>query len=176
MSDQNNEPGETSTVSNANRNSRENLQIEDFYDPNSVSYTGTPNLQRLQRTRTLHSNKKRLTRIARSKRRIADNLNQSNETYPTINLREKEPNILFPNNKLVTTKYTLLNFIPKNVFEQFRRVTNVYFLLIAVVSFIPQISPISPYTTVMGLVFVLAIAALNDGYLDFVSDVNKFSN
>lgn len=34
-------------------------------------------------------------------------------------------------NTLVTSKYTIANFIPKNIWEQFHRVANVYFLLIA---------------------------------------------
>lgn len=151
------------TVKNKDHN-----RLQDFYDSHSVSFTGTPNLQKLQRSKSLQENKKRLKRIVRSKVLIDRGVQESTEPYPPINLIQKETPYIFAKNKLVTTKYTIYNFIPKNVLEQFRRVTNIYFLLIAVVSFIPQISPISPYTTVMGLVFVLAIAALNDGYQDFV--------
>lgn len=38
-----------------------------------------------------------------------------------------------PNNRIVTSKYTALNFIPKNLFEQFRRIANFYFLCIAII-------------------------------------------
>jgi len=37
----------------------------------------------------------------------------------------------FMNNKVVTTKYTLLNFLPKNLMLQFSKAANVYFLIIA---------------------------------------------
>lgn len=36
-------------------------------------------------------------------------------------------------NALKTTKYTLLTFLPKNLFEQFRRIANFYFLIVAVI-------------------------------------------
>ena len=36
------------------------------------------------------------------------------------------------NNKISTSKYTLLNFIPKILLEQFSKMANIYFLIIAV--------------------------------------------
>ena len=36
-------------------------------------------------------------------------------------------------NSVRTTKYTLLTFLPKNLFEQFRRVANFYFLITAAI-------------------------------------------
>jgi hypothetical protein len=35
-------------------------------------------------------------------------------------------------NAVFTAKYTLISFIPKALFEQFRRVANIYFLFIAI--------------------------------------------
>ncbi len=37
----------------------------------------------------------------------------------------------FASNAVVTSKYTAWNFIPKNIYEQFRRVANIYFLIIS---------------------------------------------
>ncbi|KAL3526061.1 hypothetical protein ACH5RR_014433 [Cinchona calisaya] len=48
----------------------------------------------------------------------------------------------YRNNYVSTTKYTALSFIPKSLFEQFRRVANIYFIIVACVSF----SPLAPYT------------------------------
>lgn len=48
----------------------------------------------------------------------------------------------YRDNYVSTTKYTALNFIPKSLFEQFRRVANFYFLVVACVSF----SPLAPFT------------------------------
>lgn len=50
----------------------------------------------------------------------------------------------YPQNYVSTTKYTVANFLPKSLFEQFRRVANVYFLVVACVSF----SPLAPYRAV----------------------------
>lgn len=35
--------------------------------------------------------------------------------------------------RIRTTKYTLLTFIPKNLFEQFRRAANFFFLVLVVI-------------------------------------------
>ncbi|XP_073142453.1 probable phospholipid-transporting ATPase 8 [Henckelia pumila] len=48
----------------------------------------------------------------------------------------------YGSNYVSTTKYTAFNFIPKSLFEQFRRVANIYFLVVACVSF----SPLAPYS------------------------------
>jgi hypothetical protein len=39
----------------------------------------------------------------------------------------------YPDNRVVSSKYTVLNFLPKNLFEQFRRIANTYFLIIGII-------------------------------------------
>lgn len=56
-------------------------------------------------------------------------------------------------NYVSTTKYTAINFIPKSLFEQFRRVANLYFLVVACVSF----SPLAPYTAVSVLAPLMVV-------------------
>ncbi|KAL8139510.1 hypothetical protein V2J09_005531 [Rumex salicifolius] len=56
-------------------------------------------------------------------------------------------------NYVSTTKYTAANFIPKSLFEQFRRVANIYFLVVACVSF----SPLAPYTAVSVLIPLIVV-------------------
>lgn len=46
----------------------------------------------------------------------------------------------FTLNSIRTSKYTWLTFIPKNLFEQFSKMANVYFLFIMVLQIIPPIS------------------------------------
>ena len=41
-------------------------------------------------------------------------------------------------NVQVTSKYTLLSFLPKSIFEQFRRVANFYFLIQAILMIIGE--------------------------------------
>ncbi len=50
------------------------------------------------------------------------------------------PNRHYANNKIKTTKYTLLSFLPKNLFEQFHRFANVYFVFIALLNFVPVVN------------------------------------
>jgi hypothetical protein len=70
-------------------------------------------------------------------------------------------------NYIRTTKYTILTFLPLNLFQQFRRFYNLYFLLAAIISLLPfGLAPISPVTSVFPLVLVLVVTMIKDGYED----------
>lgn len=73
---------------------------------------------------------------------------------------------LFPSNFIKTSKYTLLTFLPLNLFLQFRRVSNFYFLVNMIFALIPGVSPVSPATAVLPLVFVVGVALIKDGFED----------
>lgn len=73
----------------------------------------------------------------------------------------------FPTNFIRTTKYTLITFLPKNLFEQFRRVSNFYFLTVVIIQLIPSISPLSPITSILPLVFVLVVTAIKEALEDY---------
>jgi len=45
----------------------------------------------------------------------------------------------FKSNKIRTSKYTILTFLPLNLFEQFHRLANVYFLILVILNWIPQL-------------------------------------
>ncbi|GCC31931.1 phospholipid-transporting ATPase VD isoform X2 [Chiloscyllium punctatum] len=70
-------------------------------------------------------------------------------------------------NKIQTTKYTLLNFIPRNLFEQFHRIANLYFLFIVVLNWVPLVEAFQKEITMLPLVVVLAIIAIKDGIEDY---------
>ncbi len=73
---------------------------------------------------------------------------------------------VYPSNQNVTSKYTVITFLPRNLLEQFRRVANIFFLAIAILQFFPKFSTISPGLVILPLLAVLAITALKDGYED----------
>ncbi|XP_026825879.1 probable phospholipid-transporting ATPase IF isoform X2 [Ooceraea biroi] len=73
----------------------------------------------------------------------------------------------FTSNQIITHKYTLWNFIPKNLFEQFRRVANFYFLLTLIIAIAIE-SPISPVTSALPLTFVILVTACKQGYEDYL--------
>eukprot|EP00759_Apiculatamorpha_spiralis_P000198 PhF_6_TR10042/c0_g1_i2/m.15436/K01530/E3.6.3.1; phospholipid-translocating ATPase len=72
----------------------------------------------------------------------------------------------FCSNEVINSKYTLLSFIPLNLYEQFRRPLNVYFLLVGVLQFIPVIAPVNPLSTLMPLLFAFTLTAVKEGYDD----------
>ena len=61
---------------------------------------------------------------------------------------------------VVTSNYTLLTFFPLNMFEQFRKVANLYFLIIVILELVPSISPIAPWGALGALTFVIGVSAL----------------
>lgn len=80
----------------------------------------------------------------------------------------------FQNNYIKTSKYTLLTFLPLNLFEQFQRLANFYFLCLMVLQMIPVISSLTWITTSIPLVGVLALTAVKDAYDDYVSQHFSF--
>jgi hypothetical protein len=55
----------------------------------------------------------------------------------------------------------------ESLLVQFKRLANIYFLLIAVLQSISVISPLSPATAWVPLIVVLAISMLREGYEDY---------
>lgn len=68
----------------------------------------------------------------------------------------------FSSNKISTAKYNLLTFLPKFLLEQFTRYANCFFLLIALLQQIPNVSPTGRYTTAVPLLFVLTCSAIKE--------------
>ncbi|KAJ7143107.1 phospholipid-translocating ATPase [Mycena crocata] len=73
---------------------------------------------------------------------------------------------VYTSNQVITSKYTLITFLPRNILEQFRRVANVFFLAIAILQFFPKFSTISPGLVIFPLLVVLSITAGKDAYED----------
>ncbi|CAL1588546.1 unnamed protein product [Knipowitschia caucasica] len=73
----------------------------------------------------------------------------------------------YPDNRITSSKYTFWNFVPKNMFEQFRRVANFYFLIIFLVQLIID-TPTSPVTSGLPLFFVITVTAIKQGYEDWL--------
>lgn len=71
------------------------------------------------------------------------------------------------NNRIRTTKYTLLNFVPRNLFEQFHRAANLYFLFLVVLNWVPLVEAFQKEITMLPLVVVLTIIAIKDGLEDY---------
>ena len=83
---------------------------------------------------------------------------ESNE----LNINNKK----YPNNKTTTTKYTLVNFLPKSLLMQFKKVANIYFLLVTVLTFC-SFSPINPASMVGTFIFVLTCTMIKEAIEDY---------
>ena len=73
----------------------------------------------------------------------------------------------FKNNKINTRKYNWITFIPHALLLQFVRPANIYFLVCAVIQCVPQISPLSPVTAILPIVFVLSVSLIREGIEDY---------
>ncbi|GAQ83484.1 phospholipid-transporting ATPase 3 [Klebsormidium nitens] len=87
--------------------------------------------------------------------------------HRTIPVNDRSPGTPSPfkGNSVSTTKYNVVTFLPKGLFEQFRRVANLYFLVIAILSATP-ISPVNPLTNIGPLILVLAVSLTKEAFED----------
>jgi len=69
-------------------------------------------------------------------------------------------------NVVHTTKYNAVTFFPKSMYEQYRRLANVYFTVVAGLSLNPDISPVNPFTTISPLCLVLGISIAKEAIED----------
>ncbi|GJY32474.1 probable phospholipid-transporting ATPase 4, partial [Tanacetum coccineum] len=81
-------------------------------------------------------------------------------------VKHKTKTYKYPSNHVSTTKYNVITFLPKSLFEQFRRVANLYFLLVAVLS-VTSLAPFTPLSMIAPLVFVVGISMLKEGVEDW---------
>lgn len=104
--------------------------------------------------------KKRRKRKEDKKRVVVSNL-------PFEGWAHKEnPNRHYCGNQIKTSKYTVLSFIPKNIFEQLHRFANFYFVGIVVLNFIPVLNAFQPEVSVIPICIILAVTAIKDAWED----------
>lgn len=95
-------------------------------------------------------------------RRVQANNREYNNRYP------------YAGNVVITSKYNIFTFIPRNLFEQFLRVANIYFLVLTIIQLIPGVSSVPFYSTMIPLVIVLSITAVKDAYDDVKRHISDF--
>ncbi|KAI4463660.1 putative phospholipid-transporting atpase [Holotrichia oblita] len=76
--------------------------------------------------------------------------------------RPQPANTKFVDNRISTAKYSVVRFVPLFLFEQFRRWSNIFFLMIALLQQIPDVSPTGRYTTLVPLIFILSVSAIKE--------------
>lgn len=94
-------------------------------------------------------------------RRVVSNL-------PFEDLKKREqPNRRYEGNAIKTNKYRLWSFIPMNLFEQFHRMANIYFVGLAILNFVPVVNAFQPEVALIPICIILALTAVKDGWEDF---------
>lgn len=82
---------------------------------------------------------------------------------PLLCERTGRPHI---NNTIRSSKYTAWNFLPRQLFAQFSKLANFYFLTVGTLQMIPGLSTTGTYTTIVPLLFFVSISMAKEGYED----------
>ena len=69
-------------------------------------------------------------------------------------------------NTIRSSRYTLWNFLPRQLFAQFSKLANFYFLCVAILQMIPGLSTTGTYTTIIPLCVFVCISMAKEGYDD----------
>ncbi|KAK1931978.1 Phospholipid-transporting ATPase IB [Phytophthora citrophthora] len=96
----------------------------------------------------------------------------TSESFRKVHLNNDEENERlrregrYSDNYVTTSKYTLVSFVPKMLFEFFRVIANCYFLVISILQVATTWSPTNKYTTAGPLVIVLMVSMIKQGIED----------
>jgi hypothetical protein len=63
-------------------------------------------------------------------------------------------------NRIRTTRYNVLTFLPKNIFHQFHRIANIYFAILIGINWVPVINAISKTVNQTCICFELVVNVL----------------
>ncbi|EXM24149.1 hypothetical protein V3481_001180 [Fusarium oxysporum f. sp. vasinfectum] len=75
--------------------------------------------------------------------------------------------LAYVSNSIRTSRYTVWDFIPKQLFFQFSRVGNFYFLCVGIPQMVPGLSTTGSYTTILPLLFFVMLTIVKEGYDDY---------
>lgn len=81
--------------------------------------------------------------------------------------KKELPNQRYSTNKIETTKYSVFSFLPKNLFEQFHRFANLYFVFIVLLNWVPAVNAFGKEVAMIPVIFVLTVTALKDAFEDY---------
>lgn len=90
-------------------------------------------------------------------------------TEPNPLMREGDNSavLAYPRNKIRTTKYTPITFLPRNIFFQFKKVANTYFLILVILGAFQVFGVASPGLAAVPLIVIVCITAIKDGFEDY---------
>ena len=156
------EPGENPIISPLKSSLKENLlQIEsdDKNNDQSEIRLKIPNKSSDRERSTSQNNEKYIIKInsKNSFDYLIKNDKNKDKDYENLN-----------SNQISTSKYNCINVFPKILIEQFSKVANLYFLFLAILQMLPEISPSGGSPVILiPLIFVVFVNGLKDYYEDY---------
>ncbi len=102
--------------------------------------------------------------IMRSSTTLFDSATQIKVAFGNEESKTKY-NLQYSDNKIITTKYNVITWMPKSLLMQFRRIANVYFLIISILT-VFDFSPKNPTTMIGTFAVVLIFTMLKEAYED----------
>jgi phospholipid-translocating ATPase len=82
-------------------------------------------------------------------------------------LKDERTGHPYVTNFIRSSRYTVWNFLPKQLFFQFSKLANFYFLVIGILQMIPGLSTTGTYTTIGPLIAFVALSMAKEGYDDY---------
>ena len=180
-------PGEQPALADANvgKKSQATITVEPVTDlethPQSIEKAhetlALPRYEKWIKSKAAHTGL--LSRISAAKERARKNILRIREIPPSkdgrhvdVKLNRREPLIdertgrKYINNTITSSRYTLYNFLPRQLFAQFSKLANFYFLCVSILQLIPGLSTTGTYTTIVPLAFFVIISMAKEGYDD----------
>lgn len=95
--------------------------------------------------------------------------NNHNNSFDSrrIQVNQKLQEVKFKKNSISTSKYNFFTFIPKFLFEQFQKYSNIFFFFIVLMQQIPDVSPTGRFTTLIPLLFIMGASMIKEIIEDF---------
>ena len=132
-----------------------------------------------RRSPLLQPRRRLLSRLGRSYQWVQKTLLRVNDVTPTadgrhISLDFSDPSIPidertgvpYISNVIRSSRYTLVNFFPRQLIAQFSKLANFYFLIVSILQMIPGLSTTGTYTTIVPLLIFVSISMAKEGYDD----------
>ena len=135
----------------------------------SSNYVVHPKLTNISQTKILIKRNSTLIETKKPEHQQHKDLHSKLRTFYINNDHKNKRIKLSKNNKITTRSYNIFTFLPKALLIQFTRLSNVYFLIVAITQCIKSISPLSPETGIIPLVCVLCISMVRE----LIEDLHK---
>lgn len=119
------------------------------------------------KTKSSKSKKKRF-KLKRKQRKLDQKAKEEASRKIYVNIADSSREYAdFVPNKIRTAKYNIVTFLPKNLFEQFRRIANFYFLVLVLLQLVPELTQIGAGLAAVPVIIIVSASAIKDAFEDW---------